>query len=68
MNVFTYKEKNYDLDSSGFLADHTQWDESFAEGMAKQLKIEKGLTKEHWDVIYSIRNAFKKKGHMPDDF
>ena len=68
MNILTHKGKSYSLDSIGFLADPEQWDENFVEGMAPQLRIEKGPTTEHWDVIYSIRNRFKETGICPTIF
>ena len=43
-----------------------EWDENFAEGMALQLKIPQGLTKEHWDVINWIRRYFLEKGVCPN--
>jgi len=68
MNILTHKGKDYSLDSIGFLADPEQWDENFVEGMALQLRIEKGLTREHWDVLYSIRNRFEETGICPTIF
>jgi len=65
MSNLKHKGKSYPLDSLGFLLDIEQWDENFAEGMAPQLQIEKGLTKEHWDVIYSIRKKFEESGRCP---
>ena len=68
MSILTHKGKNYELDQNGFISDYRLWDEDFAEGLASQLKIEKGLTKEHWDVIHSIRDAFKTTGKCPTVF
>jgi tRNA 2-thiouridine synthesizing protein E len=65
MGTFTYQGKNYEVDEKGFLLNTEQWDEKFAEGMAPQLNIKQGLTKEHWDVIRSIVEAFKKTGICP---
>ncbi|MBW2604634.1 MAG: TusE/DsrC/DsvC family sulfur relay protein [Deltaproteobacteria bacterium] len=65
MNVLEHKGKSYSLDATGFLSDPKQWDENFAEGIAPQLRIEKGLTKEHWDVIYSIRSKFRRTDICP---
>lgn len=63
--TFTYKDKGYEVDSKGFLVDFDSWDENFAEGMAPEVKIAGGLTKEHWDVIYTIRSAYKEMGRSP---
>jgi len=57
--------KTYPLGPKGFLADRTRWDDDFAEGMAPLLGIEKGLTKEHWDVITYIRDTFERTGRCP---
>lgn len=65
MGKFTYKDKTYGLDDSGFLDDFNDWDKNFAEGIAIDLEIPLGLTKEHWDVINSIRDTFKKSGKCP---
>jgi len=62
---FAYRDKEYEVDSKGFLTDFNQWDENFAEGMAVQLGIPAGLTKEHRDVIHFIRKMFKEKGRCP---
>ena len=65
MGTFNYKGKNYETDSNNFLQDFNTWDENFAEGIASEVKIPHGLTKEHWDVIYFIRNAFKETAKCP---
>jgi TusE/DsrC/DsvC family sulfur relay protein len=62
---FTYKDKAFEVDSDGFLVSFDRWDESFAEGMAPQLGIPHGLTREHWDVIHFIRNTYKETGRCP---
>ena len=62
MSILKHKGKSYSLDPLGFLANTERWDENFVEGMAPKLRIEKGLTKEHWDIIYSIRNRFEETG------
>ena len=68
MNILKHKGKNYSLDHRGFLKNSEQWDENFAEGMAPKLRIEKGLTKEHWDAIHSIRDTFNETGICPTIF
>jgi tRNA 2-thiouridine synthesizing protein E len=62
---FTYKDKQYEVDSKGFLKEFEHWDEDFAEGLAPDLKIAGGLTKDHWDVIRSIRDDYKQTGRCP---
>jgi tRNA 2-thiouridine synthesizing protein E len=68
MATFMYKEKKYDVDADQFLVEGTQWDDDFPEGMAPRLKIESGLSKEHWDVIRFIRNRTKETGRCPTVF
>jgi tRNA 2-thiouridine synthesizing protein E len=67
MDTFSYshKGKTYEVDSKGFLLDFYSWDENFAKGMAPKTKITHGLTKDHWDVINSIRNGYKELDRCP---
>lgn len=62
---FTHKDKGYEVDAKGFLLNFADWDENFAEGMASEVKISRGLSKEHWNVIYSIRSAYREMGRCP---
>jgi len=57
--------KTYTLDRYGFLDDPEQWDEDFAEGMARLQGIYDGLTQEHWDFISYIRNQFLTEKDLP---
>jgi tRNA 2-thiouridine synthesizing protein E len=66
MGIFSYKGKDYEIDSLNFLAKVEEWDKNFTEGMAFQLKIPQGLTKEHWDVINWIRRYFLEKEVNPN--
>jgi len=65
MVIFSFKENTYEVDSYDFLLDFHNWDENFAQGIAIKLNIPKGLTKEHWDVINSIRKIFRETGRCP---
>ena len=65
MDTFSYNDKAYEVDSRKFLKDFEAWDENFADGMALQLQIPHGLTKEHWDIIHFIHDAFKETGRCP---
>jgi TusE/DsrC/DsvC family sulfur relay protein len=65
MAILSYKGKSYEVDSNNFLLDFDQWDSDFAEGMALELNMPHGLTKEHWDIIYFIHNTFKETGRCP---
>ena len=68
MRIFKRKGKVYDLDSDGFLLDPKKWDPNLAEGLALDLGIQGGLTKEHWDVIHFIRGELDKTGKCPNLF
>ncbi len=57
--------KAYTLDQYGFLAEPQQWDEDFANGMARLQGIYDGLTKEHWDFISYIREKFSTAKTLP---
>lgn len=65
MQTFKTKNKIYTLDDDGSLANPSQWDEDFAEGMAPQLGIPGGLTSSHWNVLKSIRAAYLETGSCP---
>lgn len=65
MKYFTHKNKKYKVDSQGFLMNPNDWDENFAKGMAPKVKITNGLTKQHWKIIYFIRNTFEKMNVCP---
>lgn len=65
MPNFTHANKNYVIDSKGFLLDFYHWDDDFAKGMAAQLEVPLELTQEHWDVIYFIHNHYRETGRCP---
>lgn len=58
-------DKEYTLDRHGFLDPPRQWDESFAEGMAKTQGIHDGLTDEHWRFINYVRNKYIVERTVP---
>lgn len=64
MKTLDYNGRQYQVDDNGFLADHHQWDENFAEGMAAFLGMTT-LSARHWKVINYIRDYFKKTGKCP---
>jgi len=51
----SFNRKEYKLDRHGFLDPSHQWDEDFAEGMAKMLGIHGGLSEDHWKFIRYLR-------------
>ena len=65
MGTFSHKGKSYDVDANDFLLDYDQWDENFVEGMAGKLGMPQKLTREQWDVLRSIREAFENNGRCP---
>ena len=65
MNRFIFEGKTYEVDALGYLLHFDDWDESFARGIAPSVSIHNGLTKEHWDIIYFIRDTIKLLGRCP---
>ncbi len=65
MQTFSFKNKIYDLDGSGFLINPDEWDEDFAIGMAPKLGITNGLSSAHWAVVLFIRESFHQTGKCP---
>ena len=62
----TFEEgKTYTLDQYGFLDQPEQWDEDFANGMARLHGIYGGLTQDHWDFISYIREKFLVEKTLP---
>ena len=57
--------QSYTLDRHGFLDPPEQWDETFANGMAKKLGIFDGLTEEHWSFIRYIRKKYIEEKTVP---
>ena len=57
--------KSYTLDEYGFLDPPQQWDEDFADGMARLQGIYDGLTQQHWDFISYIRKKFLTEKTLP---
>ena len=65
MSTVTFKGTTYRLDGHGFLDPPDQWDEGFAEGMAKMSGIRGGLTQRHWRIIEYLRKKFLEDGTVP---
>lgn len=64
-NSISLKQKTYTLDKNGFLDPPDQWDENFAEGIAKKLGIDGGLTQKHWNFISYLRKKFTEEKVVP---
>ena len=65
MNAVALKGKSYTLDDHGFLDPPEQWDEAFAEGMAKIVGIRSGLMDRHWEFIHYLRHKFLEEHTVP---
>ena len=65
MGKVTFKGEAYSLDDHGFLDPPDQWDERFAEGMAKMVGIRSGLTERHWELINYLRHKFVEEKTVP---
>ena len=65
MAVFTFENKEYTVDTEGFLVNSKDWDENFARGMAPKLGISNGLSEDQWKIINFIRGYFKRNGRRP---
>lgn len=63
--VVIFGDTEYSLDKHGFLESADQWDENFAEGMARSLGIYLGLTDDHWKLINYVRRKFLREGTVP---
>jgi tRNA 2-thiouridine synthesizing protein E len=57
--------RSYSLDQHGYLDTPEQWDEHFAEEMAKKQGILAGLTDEHWSFIRYLRKKFIDEETVP---
>jgi len=64
MKGLAFEGKTYMVDDNGFLLNHDQWDEAFAEGLAPSLKIPRLSTK-HWNIICFVRDTFRDRGKCP---
>lgn len=61
----TFGQRTYTLDEHGFLFPPDQWDEAFAEGMARLQEIHGGLTEEHWSIIRYLRKKYRDENTVP---
>ncbi len=57
--------KAYEVDSLGFLNDASEWDDRFAVLQAHEMKIEGGLTGEHWKLIGFLRDYYNRNQVVP---
>jgi len=55
----------YQMTPTGFLSHFADWDEDFAEAVARELALPAGLTDRHWQVVRFLRSFFQKQGRVP---
>jgi tRNA 2-thiouridine synthesizing protein E len=65
MRAVLFGAKSYEVDDQGFLLDHSQWDENFAEGVAQMNGISGGLDERRWGVIRFLRKRVQQTGQCP---
>jgi TusE/DsrC/DsvC family sulfur relay protein len=63
--TLTVEGKTYEVDYLGFLVDPSRWDENFALHQAHEMRIQGGLSDEHWRVIRFLREYFDQNGALP---
>jgi tRNA 2-thiouridine synthesizing protein E len=61
----TFGARSYTLDPQGFLDPPEQWDEAFADGIARTLGIYDGLTEPHWSFLRYLRKKFLEERTVP---
>ncbi len=64
VSTVSFKNKTYTLDFNGFLDPPDQWNEDFADGMAKKLGI-RALGERHWKIIHYLRHKFIDEKTVP---
>jgi TusE/DsrC/DsvC family sulfur relay protein len=63
--VLSLSGTDYRLDQEGFLVDPDDWNENFAEGMARLVGVPGALTERQWEVIRFIRRFWQERGSCP---
>jgi len=58
----------YNMTSTGFLKNFEEWTEDFAHFVISELKTPGGLTDRHKQIIYYLRNYYKKNNVVPTLF
>lgn len=58
------QDKDFELNSEGYLKNFDVWNKDFALDMAKEHKLE--LTDCHWKIINFLRDYFLEFGVSPD--
>ena len=58
-------KKTYTIDAWGFLVNPDEWDKHYVLLKAEEMGLVEALTGRHWEIIYFMRDSFKKKGVVP---
>jgi tRNA 2-thiouridine synthesizing protein E len=58
-------DKEYRVDTFGFLVDPSEWDEEYAENKAREMKVPGGLSERHQEILLAIRRFFSETGTVP---
>lgn len=64
MPVMQVNGKEIQLNDEGFMTDHSQWDESVAQEIARSAGIS-DLTDRHMQVVNFMRQRFLEEGNAP---
>lgn len=55
----------YPLTAAGFLKEFERWDERYAQIVASEWNLPRGLTRKHWRIIYYLRDFYRRTGNIP---
>jgi tRNA 2-thiouridine synthesizing protein E len=58
-------DKEYRVDTFGFVVDSSEWDEEYAENKAREMKVPGGLSERHHEIVLAIRRLFSENGTLP---
>ena len=60
--------EDYRMSPLGFLENHMDWDERFAELIVREWKLPRGLTDKHRGIIEYLRNYYEETENIPTIF
>ena len=60
--------EDYRMSPLGFLENHMDWDERFAELIVREWKLPRGLTDRHREIIEYLRNYYEETENIPTIF
>lgn len=59
-------DKIYRVDVRGYLIDPYDWDQTYAEHKAFELKMAGGLSARHWQILRFLRSRWEREHEVPD--